>query len=78
VNEARDGAPRLRLDPEPFADAEDFVDDRHRDGERLRGRHFLEVSGDVFGGRLAAGLREPALAEADEDPREAAGAGRVV
>ena len=38
----------------------------------------VEVGGDVVGGRLAAGLGEPTLAEADEDPRKAAGTGRVV
>ena len=41
-------------------------------------RHVGEMSGDVVGGRVAAGLREPTLAEADEDPREATRAGRVV
>jgi hypothetical protein len=36
------------------------------------------MSGDVLGGRVAARVCEPALAETDEDPREAPGAGRVV
>src|SRR4030095_3680660 len=65
-------------DAEPVADAEDFVEDRHRNGERLCRRDLVEMSGDVVGGRVAAGLRQPTLAEPDEDPREAPGACRVV
>src|SRR5262249_52485832 len=68
---------RLCGDAETVADAEDFVEDRHRNGERLRRRHRGEMSRDVVGGRVAAGLGEPTLAEADEDPREAPGTGRV-
>src|SRR4029453_5109206 len=65
-------------DAEPVADAEDFVEDRHRNGERLFRRGLVEVGGGVVGGRVAAGLRQPTLAEPDEDPREAPGACRVV
>src|SRR5262245_15080684 len=69
---------RLCGDAEPVADADDFVEDRHRNGEWLCRRHVGDMSGDVVGGRVAAGLCEPTLADADEDPREAPGTGRVV
>src|SRR4029077_13950801 len=69
---------RLCGDAEPIADAEDFVQDRHGNGEWLYRRHLGEMSGDVVGSRVAVGLRKPTLAEADEDPREAPGTGRVV
>src|SRR5262245_7521721 len=69
---------RLYGDAEPVADADDLVEDRRRNGERLGRRHVVEMRGDVVGGRVATGLRQPTLAESDEDPREAPRTRRVV
>ena len=55
-----------------------LVEDRRRDAEGLRRRHLGEMGRDVVGGRLAAGLGEPSLAESDEDARVATRARRVV
>src|SRR5215469_5498309 len=72
------GGLRLYGDAEAFADAEDFVEDRHRNAERLCRRYLGEMSRDVIRGRLALWLRKPTLGETDEDTREAPGPGRVV
>lgn len=65
-------------DAEPVADGEDLLEDRARDRERLRGRHFAQVFRNVIGGRFAVRLGEPALTEADKHPGKTACAGRVV
>src|SRR5262245_66421918 len=75
---ARFTSVRLCGDAEPLTDAEDFVEDRHRNGERIRRGHVGEMGRDILGGRAAAGFRKPTLAQSDEDPREAPGTGRVV
>ena len=49
-----------------------------RDRVRLGRGDPVEVLGDVVGRRLAAGLGDPPVAEADEDAGEAAGAGGEV
>src|SRR5216117_3326622 len=74
----RRGRSALGGDTKAIADGGDLVEDRGRHDERVGRRYLVEVVGDVVRRRWAAGIRQPALGQPDEDASEAAGVGRVV